>query len=499
MIGTCNILIIGSETECDKVLQVTPASLPGIKLPNHEEDIEINIETIIPNQSWEVNFVEKAYDLGIFFLSDEDANLFLNNNTLLSSRTHSMLFITTHALSLPRDWRLRQHKDDVVFQPYTNNMLRTRIERLLFNRYQRAYKDVDLEEIIGFLTGILNDPMADRTIEPVYDSGHANGFYYPAIAQHFGLNVDDMNLLEHMTDQGLLSKEIVNRKRYCPNCSSNQLNFREICPKCESINFMQDTVIHHLSCNHVDTIGRFQRSNNLVCPKCNEALHQIGMDYEKPLSHFRCQDCNSIFPNGEVQVECEFCHHKCDPSETNEVKIFQYKTTGFAEEAVVTSNIKGFNLQEMLRNEHTGAYPKQFFLHELHRDVARYRRYAVPCSVIIVQMNFLEELRKSVGEQVTVYLQKLFAAISGSLRILDVTAVLTADTLGVLLPGTGIDGARVVAMRLEQKAQGLEFPIEEVESYLTTGTCECSEEADSADAIMAMAMADLEYNRSVMG
>ncbi len=499
MIGTCNIIIIGNELECDKVLQVTPASLPGIKLPNHEEDIEINIETIIPNQSWEVNFIDKAYDLGIFFLSDEDANLFLNNNTLLSSRTHSMLFITSHEQSLPQDWQLRQHKDDIVIQPYTNNLLRLRIERLLFNRYQRTSKDIDQDEILSFLSGILNDALSDRTIEPMNDSDHANGFYYPAVAQHFGLNIDDINLLEHMADQGLLTKSIVNRKRYCPECGSNALNFREICPKCGSINFSEDTVVHHFSCGHIDVINKYQKGNILVCPKCHETLNQIGIDYEKPTSNFRCRDCEFIFPDGEVQVECEFCQHRCNPAETNEVQIYSYQTTAFAEEAVVTSNIKSFDLQELLRSQHTGAYPKQYFMHEMQRDVYRFRRYQVPCSVILVQMNFLEELRKAVGDQVTIHIQKLFSAISSSLRALDITSVMTADTLGVLLPGTSIEGARVVAMRLEQKAQGLDLPIDEIEAYLTTGTSECSDEVDSGEALIAMAMSDLEYNRSVMG
>ncbi|NRA37295.1 MAG: diguanylate cyclase [Planctomycetes bacterium] len=499
MIGTCNILIIGSELECDKVLQVTPASLPGIKLPNHEEDIEINIETIIPNQSWEVSFSEKLYDLGIFFLTDEDAHLFLNNNTLLSRRTHSMLFVTNHEQSLPNDWQLRQHQDDVLIQPYTNNMLRMRIELLLLSRYQRTAKDIDQEEIISFLSDIVNDPLANRNIEPIYDNDHANGFYYPAIAQHFGLNIDDMGLLEHMVDQGLLGKRIVNRKRYCPKCRSSSLNFREVCPQCQSINFIQETVIHHFSCDHIDTIGRFRQGDELVCPKCTQTLRHIGLDYEKPMSNYRCHECEFIFANGEVQVECEFCQHQCPPQDTNEVKIFRYELLAFAEEAVLTSNIQGYDLQELLRSQHTGAYSKQFFMHEMQRDVARNRRYKTPCSIILVQMNFLEQLRKSVGEQSIVFIQQLFASISKSLRTLDVTSVLTTDTLGVLLPGTPIDGARIVAMRMEQRAQQLDFPIDEVESYLTTGSCECSEEIDSADALVAMAQADLEYNRSVMG
>ena len=499
MIGTCNILIIGDESECDRVLQVTPASLPGIKLPNHEEDIEINIETIIPNQSWEVNFLDKAYDLGIFFLTNEDANLFLNNNTLLSSRTHSMLFITTHERDLPRDWTLRQHQDDVVIQPYTNNMLRTRIERLLFNRYKRTAKDIDQEEIISFLAAYINDPLTTKIIEPVYDSSHANGFYYPAIAQHFGLNVDDLNLLENMAEQGLLAKRIINRKRYCPACNSPHINFREVCPQCNAINFMQETVIHHFHCDHIDVISKFRQGDELVCPKCSQTLRHIGLDYEKPMSNYRCQECEFIFPNGEVQVVCEFCGHACPPQDTKEIKIFRYELTTFAEEAVVSSSIQGLNLEELLKSQHTGAYSKQFFMHEMQRDVARFRRYRTPSSIILVQLNFLDALRRSVGDQATVYIQQLFASISKSLRTLDVTAVLTADMLGVLLPGTPLDGARVVAHRMEQRAQELNFPIADVESYLTTGSTEASDEVDSADAMIAMATADLDYNRSVMG
>ena len=54
-------------------------------------------------------------------------------------------------------------------------------------------------------------------------------------------------------------------------------------------------------------------------------------------------------------------------------------------------------------------------------------------------------------------------------------------------------------MRMEERAQTLDFPIDEVESFLTTGCSECNEEIDSAEALVAMAQADLEYNRSVMG
>ena len=60
--------------------------------------------------------------------------------------------------------------------------------------------------------------------------------------------------------------------------------------------------------------SQFRRQSGFECPKCARPLRHIGLDYDKPGSITRCDDCGSINDKPSVGFKCIACgaHHSPD-------------------------------------------------------------------------------------------------------------------------------------------------------------------------------------------
>jgi diguanylate cyclase (GGDEF)-like protein len=190
-----------------------------------------------------------------------------------------------------------------------------------------------------------------------------------------------------------------------------------------------------------------------VCPKCSKQLRQIGRDYEKPTGLYRCRACAAVSSDTKVVATCLSCRTRCKPEETHERVFHAYELTPQADEAVAAGNLGGFDLAAVLRDSGNGLYAKSFLVYEIKREMARFRRYGAPCSLIMTRLANLAEVRLRAPERTGEYIQALSRAVTQDLRDLDLTAVWGGDTLATLLPMTDAEGATVVAARVEKAAR----------------------------------------------
>lgn len=364
-------------------------------------------------------------------------------------------FISDNKSDEMRLWAFRHGATDYIVKPFSSTEFKMRVERLLLLNKKNFKEHITEERILKFLKTMLDNNT--KTIEPALEPFFRIGHFYPEVAKSFAKTGNDVELLEKLAEEGLLDREIFNRIRQCPVCNDHHLNYRETCPKCSSLDIEQKEIIHHFSCGHMNTLEAYRKGPDLICPKCNEKLRHIGLDYEKAAKHFHCNSCQFIFAEPKVEMQCVWCGYLGDPEETVEKIVYRYYINSMAEEAVANQQIKGVNLASILLNKHTGLYSRSYFEHELQRELVRSNRYGYALSVIFVRINKLDKVKAEHFAKTAEYITSIFHALTKDLRTLDTYSILDEDIIGIILSGTNSENAKIVAERMNENVNSLEY------------------------------------------
>lgn len=378
----------------------------------------------------------------------------LQDEEILSHSKRS-LFISDSTSSQIRLWAFRHGAHDYIIKPYLASVLNSRVERLLLSDKKYLREEFTEERTLNFLKNLLDN--GTEVVEPALSPFMPSGHFYQRVAQSFDRTGNDMEFMEQLAEEGLVSRKIVNRIRLCPVCDDHHLNYRESCPKCSSLNFSSEQVVHHFSCGNMGPLSSYKQGAQLVCPKCGDTLRHIGLDYEKPAGNFHCSDCDYIFSEPKVDAQCIWCGYVCPPEKTIEKLIYSYELTNLAREAVESRQIKGVDLATILLNKETGLYSRQFFVHELQREFVRAHRYEYVFSILMIKIKDFEHIKTEHSAKAVEYIHTMFKALSEHLRTLDTICVWSGDTLSVILSGTGKEGSETVAKRMYEKVRGLEY------------------------------------------
>ena len=89
-----------------------------------------------------------------------------------------------------------------------------------------------------------------------------------------------IDTLEELADLGILHREFLNRVNLCPKCACCQVNFRETCPVCQSLDLDVERILLHFACAYSGVESEFEHGLELVCPKCRVQLEQLGQDVD---------------------------------------------------------------------------------------------------------------------------------------------------------------------------------------------------------------------------
>ncbi|VFQ44547.1 diguanylate cyclase domain-containing protein [Desulfoluna butyratoxydans] len=377
----------------------------------------------------------------------------------------------------------------VLFRPLFRAELLPAIRNVLF--FSKKYREANLTDasVLSFLRDVADG--GAPVLEPLPSPFKPTGHFYPDVLKITGELENEEAYLEALAERGFFTKQLKNRVRLCEMCESYQINYREVCPACSSIDIVKGQMVHHFPCGHVDSIESFRQGADLVCPKCEETLRHIGIDYEKPTDYFKCAQCQTIVPEPVVELECLVCGLVCRPDETVEKNIYAYEMTQHAWEAVRSGQIKGVDLGTLLYDHHTNLYNKQFFEHELKRELIRTKRYHAPFTLILARIEKIEEIRKNHPDRLAWYVNNLFKALSQGLRELDTTCVWDAQTLGLILAETDFDGAVVVVNRIHEAIQKLEYLFDICRPEVSFSVVQGDASHQTVDDLIALAMADL--------
>lgn len=109
--------------------------------------------------------------------------------------------------------------------------------------------------------------------------------------------------------------------QYCKYCNHTHIIYTETCPKCGSCKIKLQNMLHHFVCANISVEASYMVKDHLICPKCQKELHHIGVDYDRPTSVYKCDDCNASFTQANIRGTCVTCKKVSTLNELRRVTI----------------------------------------------------------------------------------------------------------------------------------------------------------------------------------
>jgi hypothetical protein len=214
------------------------------------------------------------------------------------------------------------------------------------------YRDRNVQMLLSkFLSGEI------ETLEPVYDS--QVGYRYPIVEAIVGEESRVGPFLNKLHEAGILEKELYDKIIFCPKCNSASVSTRYCCPFCKSFDIQKSALVEHVKCGYMDIEDKFRKGDTYVCPKCNEELRKIDVDYRKAGIWCACRECKKSF---DTPVPMHFCRNCGETSSFEDVIIkdvyaYTLNENVTAESSInlfLVSAIREFLMKERLNVESPG-------------------------------------------------------------------------------------------------------------------------------------------------
>jgi hypothetical protein len=307
--------------------------------------------------------------------------------------------------------------------------------------------------VLRFMATRNHEFTPQRTVE------NADGFVYPKLSPLLERDSqsggDELSqVLGSLEDRRLLNGEFVLNQHACRNCGCAFLNFEEMCPHCGATDIDTDDLVHHFRCAFTGALDEYkEEEGQLVCPKCDRSLKQIGVDYDKPSVVHTCNRCHEQFQDPEVQSTCYRCEHVNPPDRQVERQIKEYEVTALGEETAIYG--LSDSLLSILERESRVLDYATFQL-IVDSEAARIERYQrSTSSLLLVRVTGLKELRMELGERSQEVIEEIATAFDNTLRSSDYLSSRDESLYMFLLTETDQSGARRAGERLENNIEGV--------------------------------------------
>ena len=217
---------------------------------------------------------------------------------------------------------------------------------------RELYRDRNVQMLLSkFLSGEI------EKLDPVYASDV--GYRYPVVESIVGDATQVGSFLNKLCEAGVLEKRLYDKTIFCPKCGSANVSTRYCCPFCKSFDIKKSALVEHVKCGYMDVEDKFCEGDKCVCPKCNEELRKIDVDYRKAGVWCTCKDCEKSF---DVPVPAHFCRYCGKNSTFEEViikDVYSYTlkenvTTGSSLNLFLVTAIREFLIKERLNVESPG-------------------------------------------------------------------------------------------------------------------------------------------------
>ena len=177
---------------------------------------------------------------------------------------------------------------------------------------RELYRDRTVQMLLSkFLSGEI------EKLDPVYASDV--GYRYPVVESIVGDVSQVEPFLNKLYEADVLEKRLYDKIIFCPKCNSANVSTRYCCPFCKSFDIKKSALVEHVKCGYMDIEEKFCDEDKCVCPKCQEELKKIDIDYRKAGIWCTCKDCGKSF---DIPTPSNFCRN-CRATSTFEEAIIK--------------------------------------------------------------------------------------------------------------------------------------------------------------------------------
>jgi len=179
------------------------------------------------------------------------------------------------------------------------------------------------EKEMKLVSAMLEAKVVD--VKPQLDFTTELGFIYPVVEQSVDAKgTEALEIVESLSDKGILKGSFFDRLLRCPRCQSINLRPSTHCPKCSSGDIVRGRILEHVACGYVGVEDEFTSKGKYTCPRCKLELRTIGADYRSRGVLRKCRDCGEIFNVPLLKWRCLKCSSLVDEDEIDEVNIYAY-------------------------------------------------------------------------------------------------------------------------------------------------------------------------------
>lgn len=295
---------------------------------------EVNIEWILLD--WDNSETQEQH---LYALRHQSATSLLPIFCSLPSKS---LLSETLSDGFSFDATQRQHKADII-----NRML---------DELKENGSDDDPE--FRFLTFLLTRPEVRLTF--YLDISLPQLVRYPLMEVFIHDTHTALQRVNALDERGILiSDRVEDEVQVCPYCKNSLINYKNICPQCQSVDIKRQRFLHCFSCGNTGPEQDFLKNDAIICANCNTKLRHIGIDYDRPLEEYCCNDYKHSFMEPEVCSHCLSCHKEFSPEHLISHKLSAYRLSDKGVNFII--NKGALDLGD-LKDEHSFFDPSFFML-----------------------------------------------------------------------------------------------------------------------------------------
>ncbi|CEQ12972.1 signaling protein [[Clostridium] sordellii] len=122
-------------------------------------------------------------------------------------------------------------------------------------------------------------------------------------------------------------------------------------------------------------------------------------------------------------------------------------------------------------HEDTGLLNVKAFYMNLEREISKAKRHKTELTLMLVKLPYYKEIKKILGESKTNKLMKdISDVITKSTRIEDERYTIENDTIAIIMPNTGEDGANIVKERIKIGISDISLSLKNNKNYISIDT-----------------------------
>ena len=149
-------------------------SFPSQLLPDTK--IDLSIEELVLDKSWDVDFRHSRADLGIILMDTGSTTGFMAQSGVMRDNVASILFVTSSGTP-PPNWQMRHRRDAILARPTSEHSLRAVVERIVIEANRILPDQIAEHHMLAFITHLIE--RGHRLIEPTLQPNRPAGFLYP--------------------------------------------------------------------------------------------------------------------------------------------------------------------------------------------------------------------------------------------------------------------------------------------------------------------------------